>query len=938
MDRLDLNTPSNINGLLFGVDGKITAFTICTNKMMQVICHGLSDHFVTTKGGFHAGTNTFATKGVAIGNGAISDENNTGIDSIQLGGGINNDEKSLKVYDFKLLNSDGKIPTDRLPNLTIEMEIIDNVLSWRYVGDTVWTALLDVSNLNGEDGQAFQVNEYGNLNEAKLVEIANNITTGRYLFLVNPSGDIRADNTTPASLNGDMSRHILMYDGDSQEWFDYGEFTGLQGDPGTPIELQNNGTYIQWKYTTDATWTNLITLANLKGDKGDKGEDGANGLNLELDGTDVNYIRWRVVGDSTWINLVNKSTLIGATGDKGEDGTPAKVIKLVPSSTVFKDSNKDVALSFNSSSDYVKLSSVNALNNILNGAKQVRINCGITPENNSSDYGMIFCIVEVGISIRVENGYIYVNSRALKQAGAYGLNVAPFTKGVYYDIDVTFDYENSEVVVIINNTTYTESINFESSTYQGNTLTQSYVYLGNHQVAGRAFKGKIHYLTIEKDNVEVLNMPMNEGTGSIIYDKRNGNNGTINGATWVNTVTTAPTTINVSGLSQGTTISNWQYSLNGGTYSNTAPFGVNRTNNNVEILGKSLEANTISIKAYNGDVSDIVTISKYKDGEDGIDGAKGAKGDDGDDGTEVEFRVYNNIWLQWRYVGAASWNNSYDLRLLDIANNNWTLNTGILSPTTPTARIRTAVAAVGDDDVLNKKFFDDNKSTSKGDEFNLNVSDGSGDFQESGLLLEDFAISNAVTPSNTIYVGDNNIEITSELGITLITDSPQLVSGFVPTLDDHISNKKYVDDSIPDITGKADKTNVLELDNTTEFTPDGDYEPATKKYVDDKKLTTNVTSSASITSTGNAPENELFVTALVEATTLNEPSGTPVNGNTLIMRIYSAAAQALTWNAIYKPFFEALPTTTTAGKEMYLAFIYNSRTSKWDYVGKTVEI
>lgn len=33
--------------------------------------------------------------------------------------------------------------------------------------------------------------------------------------------------------------------------------------------------------------------------------------------------------------------------------------------------------------------------------------------------------------------------------------------------------------------------------------------------------------------------------------------------------------------------------------------------------------------------------------------------------------------------------------------------------------------------------------------------------------------------------------------------------------------------------GKADKSNVLELDNTTAFTPDADYEPATKKYVDD---------------------------------------------------------------------------------------------------------
>lgn len=32
---------------------------------------------------------------------------------------------------------------------------------------------------------------------------------------------------------------------------------------------------------------------------------------------------------------------------------------------------------------------------------------------------------------------------------------------------------------------------------------------------------------------------------------------------------------------------------------------------------------------------------------------------------------------------------------------------------------------------------------------------------------------------------------------------------------------------------KADKTNVLELDNTTPFTPTSDYEPATKKYADD---------------------------------------------------------------------------------------------------------
>ena len=41
-----------------------------------------------------------------------------------------------------------------------------------------------------------------------------------------------------------------------------------------------------------------------------------------------------------------------------------------------------------------------------------------------------------------------------------------------------------------------------------------------------------------------------------------------------------------------------------------------------------------------------------------------------------------------------------------------------------------------------------------------------------------------------------------------------------------------------DLTALALKSNVLELDNTTAFTPDADYEPATKKYVDDNAPTT----------------------------------------------------------------------------------------------------
>jgi hypothetical protein len=49
-----------------------------------------------------------------------------------------------------------------------------------------------------------------------------------------------------------------------------------------------------------------------------------------------------------------------------------------------------------------------------------------------------------------------------------------------------------------------------------------------------------------------------------------------------------------------------------------------------------------------------------------------------------------------------------------------------------------------------------------------------------------------------------------------------------------ISSDGDVQGDIDDLqSGKADKSNVIEKDNTTPFTPDSDYEPATKKYVDD---------------------------------------------------------------------------------------------------------
>ena len=59
-------------------------------------------------------------------------------------------------------------------------------------------------------------------------------------------------------------------------------------------------------------------------------------------------------------------------------------------------------------------------------------------------------------------------------------------------------------------------------------------------------------------------------------------------------------------------------------------------------------------------------------------------------------------------------------------------------------------------------------------------------------------------------------------------------------------------DADVDLGAVALKSNVLELDNTTPFTPDADYEPATKKYVDDSSsVVISVTGSATLTNSTN---------------------------------------------------------------------------------------
>lgn len=94
---------------------------------------------------------------------------------------------------------------------------------------------------------------------------------------------------------------------------------------------------------------------------------------------------------------------------------------------------------------------------------------------------------------------------------------------------------------------------------------------------------------------------------------------------------------------------------------------------------------------------------------------------------------------------------------------------------------------------------------------------------------------------------------------------------------------------------------------------------------------TTTASSATPTPTGGSLRNFFTVTALAAGATFAAPSGTPVNGNYLMMRIKdNGTARTLAYNAIYRAIGVTLPTTTVISKTLYIGCRYNSADSKWD--------
>lgn len=148
-------------------------------------------------------------------------------------------------------------------------------------------------------------------------------------------------------------------------------------------------------------------------------------------------------------------------------------------------------------------------------------------------------------------------------------------------------------------------------------------------------------------------------------------------------------------------------------------------------------------------------------------------------------------------------------------------------------------------------------------------------------------------------------------------------------------------------TGAATLTGILKGNGTSAFTavtaPSGALVGDTDtQTLTNKRITPRVVSmsdATSFTPTGDTADINTQVNTQAAGTlTANSPSGTPTDGQKIMLRIKCTNAQTYAWNAIYRGSNDvALPTSTTgSSKTDRLLFVYNSADTTWDLLAKNL--
>ena len=116
---------------------------------------------------------------------------------------------------------------------------------------------------------------------------------------------------------------------------------------------------------------------------------------------------------------------------------------------------------------------------------------------------------------------------------------------------------------------------------------------------------------------------------------------------------------------------------------------------------------------------------------------------------------------------------------------------------------------------------------------------------------------------------------------------------------------------------------------------------ATTDTLTNKRITNRVSTAADAATLTPASDDVDIaeLTAQAQALTIANPTGTPTNGQGLLIKITdNGTARALSYGTQYRACGVAKATTTTLGKTMYIPCIWDSADSKWDTFQAQVEI
>jgi len=159
--------------------------------------------------------------------------------------------------------------------------------------------------------------------------------------------------------------------------------------------------------------------------------------------------------------------------------------------------------------------------------------------------------------------------------------------------------------------------------------------------------------------------------------------------------------------------------------------------------------------------------------------------------------------------------------------------------------------------------------------------------------------------------------------VTLLQENLNGLGGEISELRDDLTIKAYID--TPEFSGVPKAPTAAVGTNTNQLATTAFVQNERKPKFDSHQNTTTLTPSWA--------KDFFVVYELVNALTIANPTGTAIEGLGFVIRIKDwGTAQGITWGNQYVRIGGTLPTTTKAGKTMYIGCIWNAITSKVDVI------